>query len=159
MKKFLFCFVAIATVLCSGCNKDDEDNDQQQPPQPQVTDYAAPFIGTYDMSVDATLVVPVLGETNIPVNDIEVSITRKEGNEVVLTVSDQALEGYVNSSGLHVDPFISNTTIMGYDVAITVTVPVIEPPVDGRISGSAPLSATIAGTNVNGTADFVAIKR
>lgn len=155
MKRFLTSLLLVSLVAFVSCKKDNENEDT-----PHFDDYAINFIGAYDVNIDASVTLPVLGNYNIPFNNMEATCVRKgDGNEVTLTMSNRSLDGYANASGLHVDPFVYNQNVAGYDLAFTVTIPVVSAPVNGVISGTATLSATLAGVNIPGTANYTAVKR
>lgn len=155
MKKILTCLFAISLLAFTSCEKNNENEEQPRP-----TDYAAAFIGTYDVTINASMTLPIIGETPVPLPSMEAVCERKgDGNEVTLTMSNRTIEGYANASGLHVDPFIAQQNIAGYDLSITVTVPVVAAPTDGVISGTATLSASMAGVAIPGTAEYSAVKR
>lgn len=152
MKKLLICMFAIATLGLVSCNKDDDKD--------STPDYAADFIGNYILSVNATMAIPVYGDVDLPVGDMEASVVRKgTGNEVTLTVMNQTLDGYCNENGLHVDPFTVNTNLMSVSVALTVTVPTVAAPVNNTVSGTAAIAATIMGYSATGTAIFTGVKQ
>lgn len=155
MKRFLTCLLAVSLLAFVSCKKDDVNEEQ-----PRQTDYAADFLGTYDVSINASMTLPILGETPIPLPEMEATCVRNgDGNEVILTMSNRTIDGYANASGLHVDPFLAQQSIAGYDLSITVTVPVVAAPTDGVISGTASLSASVAGVAIPGSAEFTAVKR
>ena len=150
MKKLLICMFALATFAMVACG-DQED---------ETPDYAAKFVGTYDVTVNAVLNIPMYGEVEIPMNDMEAVVARKAtANEVTMTAMNQTLNGYCNESGLHLDPFAVNSDIMGISMSITVTIPTVAAPTSSTITGTAALAATVMGASVTGNANYTAVKR
>ena len=150
MRKILVCLLVMATFAMVACHKEEE----------KAPDYAADFIGNYSVTVNAVLNVPVLGEVTLPIDNMEVTVTRGVGdNEVKMSAMNQTLDGYCNASGLHLDPFVSNTSIMGTSVSVTVTMPTVPAPVNGQVNGTAMLSATVSGYSVTGTATYTGVKQ
>jgi len=152
MKKLIVCFVALAMLGLSSCKKDD--------PEPEPYNPATEFVGAYTVSTEAHLQVPVLGAMDMPLSDMDAEIVLNGNNgEVNVTMSGQTTTGYVNSTGMHLDPIILNETIYNMDVAITVTFPVIPKPVDGVTSWVATLSAVASVGTITGTADMTAVRK
>ncbi|MBP5547440.1 MAG: hypothetical protein J6X58_00930 [Bacteroidales bacterium] len=158
MKKILLCLLAVAVCSFTSCKKDNNGTDnttqQEQTPNP-----AKDFEGNYTVTTLAHLQVPVIGEMDMPLSDMEAVITLKgDRGEVEVTMSGQTTTGYVNDAGMHIDPIIVNQTVASMQLAITVTFPVIQKPVDGVASWVATLTATSAMGAVTGTADMTAVK-
>ena len=147
MKKVLFCLSIMTLLFCSSCKKDEKTN------------YADAFVGNYDVWVEANFNVPIMG--SVPYDFSNEGTIEKNGDEgdVTITMMDQTVNGYVRADGLHIEPIVMTENIAGYDMNVTVTVPVIAPPVDGVITASANMMASVAIGVVNGTADITAIKK
>ncbi len=150
MKKLMVCLFVLTAMVLVSCGKEEE----------KTPDYAAAFIGNYTASVDAVLNVPVLGEVPLPINNLDVTVTRGLAeNEVKMTAMNQTLDGYCNASGLHLDPFVSNTTVMSTTISVTVTMPTVPAPVNNTVNGTATLAATVMGYSVTGNATYTAVKQ
>ena len=165
----------IAAIPAQGCSFIGwQDNSTTNPLSFEVTDnvtyvanfqqdasLADAFVGEYTVTGDAVFNnVPVVGtyEMEFPAMDATIEKTGS-GSDVLLTMGGQTVSGYVNSSGLHVEPVIINQTIMSYNVAITVAFPPISAPVNGSTSWTSTLSANVAGIGVTGTADMTATQK
>ena len=149
MKKVLFCLVAVAAFAFASCGDDTKENP------------ADAYAGTYTITGMAHLNgVPVIGtyDTQIPESEVTITPDGETGN-VTITMNGTTATGYVNESGMHIDPVIVNTNILSTDVEITVAIPVIGAPVDGVITTTANLTATIMGMAITGTADITATKK
>lgn len=165
----------IAAIPAEGCRFVSwQDNSTANPLTFEVTDnvtyvatfqqessLADAFVGEYTVSTYATLNnIPVIGTYSMDLPAMDATIEKiGSGNEVSVTISGQTQTGYVNSAGLHIDPIVINQTIMSYDVAITVTFPVISAPVNGTMSWTATLNTTISGIGISGTAEMTAVKK
>lgn len=127
----------------------------------QESSLADAFVGEYTVTADATFNnIPVIGTYSTELPPMDATIEKAgSGNDVFITMSGQTVNGYVNSQGLHIDPIVTNQNIMNYDVAITVTFPIISAPVNGEMSWVSTLSANVAGVGVTGTADMTAIRK
>ena len=149
MKKLVICLITILAVFFSACKEKEKP-----------VNYADAFVGNYDVSAEATLNIPILGTypLSIPASD---GVIVKDGDEgdVIITMMGQTVSGFARKDGLHVDPFIVNQEIAGYNLAMTVATPVIAPPVDGVITCTANISASIVLGTVTGTADITAVKK
>ena len=127
----------------------------------QDASLADAFVGEYTLTGDATFNnVPMIGTYSMDLTPMDATIEKMgSSNEVVMTVAGQTTTGYVNSTGLHVDPVVVNQTIMTYTVAVTVTFPPISAPVNGTTSWTSTLNANISGIGITGTADMTATKK
>ncbi len=165
----------IGAIPATGCSfKSGQDGNTDNPRSFEVTGnatytatfvsesyYADAFVGEYDVVANATFNnIPVIGtySTQLPVMDAVIEKTGN-GNEVTVTMAGQTRNGYVNSSGLHIDPIVINQTIVSYNVAVTFAFPTISAPVNGTTSWTSTLSANIAGVGITGTADMTATKK
>ena len=127
----------------------------------QDASLADAFVGEYTLTGDATFNnVPMIGTYSMDLTPMDATIERTgSGNEVSVTISGQSTTGYVNSTGLHIDPVVINETLMSYSVAITVTFPPISAPVNGTTSWISTLSANISGIGISGTANMTATRK
>ena len=152
MKKFIVCLMAFAAIAFVSCTKDD--------PEAETANPAKEFVGTYSLSGTATVSLPVVGQQSVPVPSMDCTVALKgDKGDVTLTINDKSIDGYVNDSGLHIDPFNYNTEILNTSLAFTVTVPTIAKPDNGRVSTTASLVASVSGVAVNGTADVIGVRK
>lgn len=149
------------------CGKDDEDtpatttttNNNQNPQDPPNP--ADDFVGDYMLNGTLTINLPEMigGTQTQPINDIEISIERN-GNtgDVKILMGSESYDGYVNNSGLHVDPIVINYPMGQSSLALTVTIPTISKPVNGETTCQASIMTTVSGITITGLADVVATK-
>lgn len=126
------------------------------PPSP-----ADDFVGDYLLNGTLTLSLPdMLGGTQTQdITDVPISIERNGDNgDVKIIMGDAEHDGYVNNSGLHIDPVVINYTLGQFTVALTVTIPTISKPVNGSTSCTAAITASAYGLTITGTADVEATK-
>lgn len=146
MKKFVFCFVAVASLIFASCDKSNPADD---------------FVGDYNVSAHATFHnIPLVGDYSQDINDLECSIVKKgDDGDVTLTMSGTSAEGYVDDKGLHVDPIQIQQELMGTPVTVGVTFPVIKAPKNGTITWVSTLSASAMGVALTGEAEMTAVKK
>lgn len=149
MKKILFCLVALTSMALYSCGKDDDSN------------LADKFVGEYDVTAEATLHnIPMMGDYSQTLDNLTCTIAKDgEEGDVILTMADRSTTGYVDKKGLHVESMVITETLMGANVDITVTFPVISEPVNGTIHWVSPISASVMGVSISGEADVTAIKK
>lgn len=147
MKKLLFCLVAIATIAFTSCKKEKANP-------------AEDFVGNYTVSATFHAQVPVLGNLDQPLNDMDASITLN-GDEgaVNVTMAGKTTTGNVTEAGMTVQSIVISQTIMGATVDVTVTFPTIAKPVNGTTSWVSGITASLNGIALNGTADMKAVKK
>jgi len=156
MKKILFILLCLSAISFTSCSKDDDDNSAQQ----EQVNPATEFVGKYIVSTEAHLQIPIVGNIDLPWQDMDATIALKGNNgDVTVSMAGQTTTGYVNDSGLHIDPIIVNQQIMSMQLDVTVTFPVIHKPVNGTTSWTATLSASSSYGSVTGTADMTAVKQ
>ena len=180
MKKFVICLLALSFLTFVSCKKDDVDtptqtttdnnnnNNNENPPDNPPENPPSPaddFVGDYLLNGTLTLNIPTelasfLGDNQSQdITDREVSVERVGDNgDVSITMDGNSYEGYVNNSGLHIDPIIINYPLGQTSLTATLTIPVISKPVDGSTSCQATLIATVYGIAITGTADIVATR-
>lgn len=169
MKKSILTILALAALVMCGCEKDPNDNITPDGPTIDIT----PYLGNYLMTRHTELSISVLNLVTFPLDrDLDVKMVTIKSDPTVehgLIISDNDalyLRGVVDTNGLHLqNDTISmpiDTTIgtfhINLSVEVSMTHPVIQPPVDGKMewtsvaSGSAsttilgmPFSATITG--------------
>lgn len=150
MKKLILCLLAFSFLTFVSCKKDEPVNP------------AAEFVGDYTVSGTLTLNLPsvVGGTQSMPIPNTDLTIALKEDKgDVTLTVGENSYNGYVTETGLHIDPIVVNYPIMQTNIDMTVTIPTVEKPVNGKTSFQAAVSATASGITITGTADVVATKK
>ena len=126
----------------------------------QESTYADAFVGEYTVTTHATFNnVPMVGTYSTDLPEMDAKIEKLEGDNVQVTMSDQVTTGYVNSSGLHIEPIVINHSISGYNVSITIIFPTISAPVNGTTSWTSNLNTTISGMAITGTADMTAVMK
>ena len=123
--------------------------------------YADAFVGEYTVEGSGTLNnIPVIGTYTLDIPATDATIAKVgNSNAVELTMAGQTVSGYVDASGLHVDPIVINQTIATFNVSINVSFPTIVPPLNGQMSWVSTLSASLSGVPITGTADLVATKK
>lgn len=164
MKRLFLCLLALSLLTFVSCKKDKEESKpveqvQVNPAKVFVGDYIA--YGSITINIPQALVNLVGTDTyQQPIDEMNLNIALNgDKGDVKITVGDYSTEGYVNESGLHVDPIMINYPIMNTEVQFTATIPVIEKPVEGVVSSQASLVATAMGFSITGTADMVAVKQ
>ncbi|MBO4306790.1 MAG: hypothetical protein J5848_00560 [Bacteroidales bacterium] len=156
MRRLLLSVFVLSTLLFCACHKEEEKPVEQ----PVDNNPANAFVGEYDVDVEATLILPIIGEYPLSMPDMDGSIVKVgDDGDVRVTLFGQTQDAYVRNDGMHVDPFIMNQDISGMTLAITVAMPVVKAPVDGVITTTAILSGTTSLGAINGTADIVAVRR
>lgn len=119
------------------------------------------FVGDYALDGTLTINLPdALGGTQTrPIENIEISIIRNGDNgDVTIIMGDESYDGYVNNSGLHIDPIIVNYPLGQYNIALTATIPTINKPVNGVTTCQATIMASVYGITITGNADVTATK-
>ncbi|MCR4931458.1 MAG: hypothetical protein K5918_03355 [Bacteroidales bacterium] len=146
MKKLLLCFVAIATMAAVSCKKE--------------TNPAEDFVGNYTVKTSAHLTIPVIGNMDQDLDDMDCTIALKgEEGDVTITMAGETTTGHVTEAGMTVQPLVTTQEIMGQPVDITVNFPTIPKPVNGTTSWQSTLTASVSGISINGTADMTATKK
>lgn len=169
MKKIILSLLAFSFLTFMSCGKDDDETtttQQQQPPQQEDVNPAKDFEGDYTLNGTITLndlpalVESLLGSNTIPIENRDLSISLKGNNgDVTLVSGEYTYEGYVNASGLHLDPIIINYPVGTMTAVVTITVPVIDKPVNGTMSCTAVLQGSAGNFGVTGTVDMVAVRK
>ena len=171
MKKIIICLLAISFIAFASCGKDDEttptetptaNNNQNPPVDPpdNPPSLADDFVGDY--MLDGTLNINLMTTTfNRDFENIPLTI-EKNGNsgDVNIIINNNTYEGYVNNSGLHIDPIMISIPVEGNSYSFTATIPVVSKPVNGQTSCQVGLSASVPSAgqtiNITGTADVTA---
>lgn len=164
MKRLLLCLLAVSLLTFVSCKKDDEE---AKPIEQEQVNPAKDFEGDYVVSgtliIDIPQALAALAGTDKleqPIEEMNLNVALKgDKGDVKITVGEKTTEGYVNESGLHVDPIIVDYPILNTDVSFTVTIPVIAKPKDGVATCQASLVATAMGFTITGIADIVATKQ
>ena len=174
MKKTIFTFIALAALLVCGCEKDPNDpsgNGNNTPDEPVID--ITPYLGKYLMTRHTDLTITALNMFTFPLDrDLDVeTVTVKADPQVehgiIMSSTDGLyLHGVVDTAGLHLQNDTIAITIdttynsfpINFTVSVSMTHPVIQPPVDGKMEwnsiaeGTAtipifgvPITATITG--------------
>ena len=174
MKKNIFTLITLVALLVCGCEKDPNDpsgNGTNTPDEPVID--ITPYLGKYLMTRHTDLTITAMNMFTFPLDrdlDIETVTIKSDPlveHGIIMSSNDGLyLHGVVDTAGLHLqDDTVAitiDTTVANFPINVTVSVsmthPVIQPPVDGRMSwvsvasGSAtipvlgiPLTATITG--------------
>lgn len=161
MKKTIFTFIALAALVMCGCEKDPNDpSSSGNTPDEPVIDIT-PYLGKYLMTRHTDLTITALNMFTFPLDrDLDVeTVTVKSDPQVehgiIMSSSDGLyLRGVVDTAGLHLqnDTIALNvdTTYNSFPVRFTVSVsmthPVIQPPVDGRMEWTSVAEGTASTT-------------
>lgn len=119
------------------------------------------FVGNYTLNGTITINLPdiVGGTQERPIENMEISVIRNGDNsDVTIIMGEQSFDGYVNNSGLHIDPIVVNYPIGTASMALTVAIPTIEKPVNGVTSCHATITASYGVYTISGFADVTATK-
>ena len=174
MKKHLFTIMALAALMMCSCEKDPNapNNNGTGTPDEPVIDIT-PYLGTYLMTRHTELSITVLNMFSFPLDrDLDVeTITIKSDptveHGIIMSNNDALyLKGVVDTNGLHLQNDTINLVVdttynnfpINFTIGVSMTHPVIQPPVNGKMEwvsvaqGSAsttilgmPVSATITG--------------
>ncbi len=124
------------------------------------TNPAEDFVGNYAVKTTAHLTVPVLGNLDQELDEMDCTIALNgEEGDVTITMAGETSTGHVTEEGMTVQPIATTQEVMGQPVKINVNFPTIAKPVNGTTSWQATLTATISGVPITGTADMVATKK
>lgn len=174
MKKRILTLMTIVALVMCGCEKDpngSSNNPNGNTDEPVID--ITPYLGKYMMTRHTELSISVLNMFTFPLDrDLDVEIVTIKQDPTVehgLIISNNDalyLRGVVDTNGLHLQNDTINLTIdttigafpINLGVSVSMTHPIIQPPVDGKMewtsvaSGSAsttilgmPVSATITG--------------
>ena len=174
MKKRILALMTIVALVMCGCEKDpngSSNNPNGNTDEPVID--ITPYLGKYMMTRHTELSISVLNMFTFPLDrDLDVEIVTIKQDPTVehgLIISNNDalyLRGVVDTNGLHLQNDTINLTIdttigafpINLGVSVSMTHPIIQPPVDGKMewtsvaSGSAsttilgmPVSATITG--------------
>ncbi|MBQ9864422.1 MAG: hypothetical protein IJM33_03685 [Bacteroidales bacterium] len=174
MKKRILALMTIVALVMCGCEKDpngSSNNPNGNTDEPVID--ITPYLGKYMMTRHTELSISVLNMFTFPLDrDLDVEIVTIKQDPTVehgLIISNNDalyLRGVVDTNGLHLQNdtinIVIDTTIgtfpINLGVSVSMTHPIIQPPVDGKMewtsvaSGSAsttilgmPVSATITG--------------
>ena len=175
MKKRIFTLMTLAALVMCGCEKDPAGPDNPgggTTPEEPVIDIT-PYLGKYLMTRHTDLTITAMNMFTFPLDrDLNVeTVTIKTDplveHGIIMTSNDGLyLHGVVDTAGLHlqndtialtIDTNVANFPI-NFTVSVSMTHPVIQPPVDGKMEwvsvaeGTAsipilgiPITATITG--------------
>ncbi|MBP5190563.1 MAG: hypothetical protein J6031_06570 [Bacteroidales bacterium] len=146
MKKLLLCLVAFATIAFVSCKKEKNP--------------AEDFVGNYTVTATVHAQIPVLGaiDQDLDAMDASIALNGEEGN-VTVSMAGQTTTGNVTEAGMTLQPIVTTQTIMGTNVEVTITFPVISKPVNGVSSWTSNITASINGIPLSGTADMTATRK
>lgn len=171
MKKIIFTFIALAALVMCGCEKDPNDpsgNGNNTPDEPVIN--ITPYLGKYLMTRHTDLTITAMNMFTFPLDrDLDVeTVTIKTDPQVehgiIMTSNDGLyLRGVVDTAGLHlqndtialnIDTTYNNFPVK-FSVSVSMTHPVILPPVDGKMEWTSiaegTASTTILGIPVTAT--------
>lgn len=174
MKKRILTLMTIVALVMCGCEKDpngSSNNPNGNTDEPVID--ITPYLGKYMMTRHTELSISVLNMVSFPLDkdlDVEIVTIKQDPtveNGLIISNNDALyLRGVVDTNGLHLQNDTINLTIdttigafpINLGVSVSMTHPIIQPPVDGKMewtsvaSGSAsttilgmPVSATITG--------------
>ena len=169
MKKRILTLMTIVALVMCGCEKDPNNPGGNANPDDPVIDIT-PYLGKYLMTRHTELSISVLNMFNFPLDrdlDVEVVTIKSDPtveHGIIISNNDALyLRGVVDTNGLHLQNDTIDLTIdttigtfpIKLGVSVSMTHPIIQPPVDGKMewtsvaSGSA--STTILGLPVTAT--------
>ena len=171
MKKRILTLMTIVALVMCGCEKDpngSSNNPNGNTDEPVID--ITPYLGKYLMTRHTELSISVLNMVSFPLDkdlDVEIVTIKQDPaveNGLIISNNDALyLRGVVDTNGLHLQNDTINLTIdttigafpINLGVSVSMTHPIIQPPVDGKMewtsvaSGSA--STTILGLPVTAT--------
>ena len=171
MKKVLFTIMTVAALMMCGCEKDPNDpsgNGNNTPDEPVID--ITPYLGKYLMTRHTDLTITAMNMFTFPLDrDLDVeTVTIKTDPQVehgiIMSSNDSLyLHGVVDTAGLHLQNDTLTITIdttvasfpINFSVSVSMTHPVIQPPVDGRMEWTSVAEGsdtiTILGITVTAT--------
>ena len=171
MKKTFFTIMTLADLLMCGCEKDPNDpsgNGNNTPDEPVID--ITPYLGKYLMTRHTDLTITAMNMFTFPldrdlnVETVTIKIDPLVEHGIIMTSNDGLyLHGVVDTNGLHlqndtitldIDTTYNNFPI-NFTVSVSMTHPVILPPVDGKMEWTSvaegTASTTILGIPVTAT--------
>lgn len=158
MKKTLITFLAVATMLFCGCEKDDvvNPNDDNHGNDPAGIDLT-PYLGKYLMTRKAELTLNVLNMFQFPLDrDLNIEVVTvaedpTQENGIIMTSNDgMYLRGVVDTLGLHLQndtiAFAVDTLGVNASINVTMTHPIIAPRSNGALDWTSTASGTATTT-------------
>ena len=157
MKKTLIAFLAAATMLFCGCEKDNiTPNDDNNGNDPSAIDLE-PYLGKYLMTRKADLTINVLNMFQFPLSrDLNVEIVTvaedpTQENGIIMTSNDgMYLRGVVDTLGLHLEndtiAFAIDTMGVNASISVTMVHPIIAPRSNGALDWTSTASGTASST-------------
>ncbi|MBQ6068854.1 MAG: hypothetical protein IJK84_05065 [Bacteroidales bacterium] len=169
MKKSIFTLIALTALMMCSCEKEPTDPNGNTTPDEPVIDIT-PYLGKYLMTRHTDLTITALNMFTFPLDrDLDVeTVTIKSDPQVehgiIMSSSDGLyLRGVVDTAGLHLQndtiAITIDTTVLNFPLnfsaSVSMTHPVIQPPVDGKMEwvsvAEGTASTTILGMPVSAT--------
>ena len=159
MKKTIFTFIALAALVMCGCEKDPNDpsGNGNTPDEPVID--ITPYLGKHLMTRHTDLTITAMNMFSFPIDrDLDVeTVTIKSDPQVehgiIMSSSDgMYLRGVVDTAGLHLQndtiAISIDTTVLNFplnfSVNVSMTHPVIQPPVNGKMEWTSVAEGTAA---------------
>ena len=166
MKKTIFTLIAVAALFVCGCEKDpagpDNPGGGNTSDEPVID--ITPYLGKYLMTRHTDLTITAMNMFSFPLDrDLDVeTVTIKTDPQVehgiIMSSNDGLyLHGVVDTNGLHlqndtitlaVDTTYNNFPV-NFTVSVSMTHPIIQPPVNGRMEWTSVAEGT-ASTSILG---------